>query len=127
MRKSLSVRKQKSPFKSEEEHAGAVKKLSEIRKKHAKAALELANVALGAMMKLKELEEKIDEETSENVDLEHVMALPLYAPTFDDEAPDGESESGFVSFENCIEAMKKVLEKAESSIGEEKEDGEVAE
>ena len=122
MRKSLSVRKQKSPFKSEEERAGAIKKLVEIKKKHAPAALELANAALAAIQKLKELEEKIEEETSAN--LEHSLALPEYVPTFDDEAPDGESESGFVSFENCIEAMQKVVEKAESSIAESKEGGE---
>ena len=57
MRRSLSVRTPSSPFKSVEDRDINIKKLSDIKKQHASAALELANTALVAMQKLKALEE----------------------------------------------------------------------
>ena len=118
MRRSLSVRTPSSPFKSVEDRDINIKKLSDIKKRHASAALELANTALVAMQKLKALEETMEAEAEADVSGECAAALLEFAPTFDDEAPDGESENGFISFENCIDAMQKAVAKAETSIVE---------
>ena len=56
MRRSLSVRIPRSPFKSDEERSNTIKKLADIKKRHAPKALALANTALAAMKKLRELE-----------------------------------------------------------------------
>jgi len=116
MRRSLSVRISRSPFKSDEERSNTIKKLADIKKRHAPKALALANTALAAMKKLRELEEAMEDEAAADISGECAAALLEFAPTFDDEAPDGESENGFITFENCIDAMEKAAGKADGLL-----------
>lgn len=112
----MSVRITSSPFKSDDERSDTIKKLAIIKKRNAPKAYELASAALDALKKLQDLEVKMEEDAAVDVSDECTVALLEFAPTFNDEAPDGESENGFVTFENCIDAMEKALGKAESLI-----------
>ena len=98
MHRSLSVRTPSSPFKSVEDR--------DINQETAC----IGCVGAGKHGACRYAEAEVSGECA--------AALLEFAPTFDDEAPDGESENGFISFENCIDAMQKAVAKAETSIVE---------